>query len=180
MKDTNPSTLTLSGINTYSGGNTITAGTLKMNLDNRTDTTNYIGFGTVSIGASGTLELFNTPTGTDLATGVIGLNATSATAFTGAGTITKSGPGYIDLFSQANLSAFTGTINVNAGTLASNGGNWGTGSMTLNVLSTFDVRTGTVAVNQLTGSGTITTSFSSGNTLIVGAPAMAVPPSAVL
>ncbi len=153
-------TQVLSGVNTYTGATTINAGTLKMDLTSRTDTTSYIRLGAVSIGATGTLELFNTNSTIDNPTGVIANVVASATSFTGSGTINKTGAGYVDFFTQANLSGFTGTINVNSGTLASNGGNWGTGGMTLNIApgTVFDDRTGAVTVNRLTGSGTVQTS----------------------
>lgn len=159
--------LTLSGAttNTYTGTNTISAGTLKLNLASRTDTTNYI---RVNAAIAGTLELNNSNSSMDNVTGVIGYNATSASTITGSGIINKTGDGRINFFSTANLSGFNGTINVTGGTLGSNGGNWGVGTATLNVGTNFDVRTGTVSVNRLLGSGTIGVSHTTGGTLNVG------------
>jgi autotransporter-associated beta strand protein len=93
-------------------------------------------------------------------------------SFSGAGTILKTGAGYVRLASTASaLSGFTGTINVQAGMLGVNGGGVVSAPQaTLNVGTgaTFDLRTGGLAIDQLTGSGTVTTTFSSGGTLSVG------------
>ncbi len=89
-------TLTFSGINDYSGGTTINAGTLKMDLKRRNDNTNYIRLSANAIGASGTLELFNTNTTVHNPNAVIGFNSTNTTSFTVSKKINKTVAGYID------------------------------------------------------------------------------------
>jgi autotransporter-associated beta strand protein len=164
-------TLTLSGINTYTGGTTVSAGTLKLDLTSRLS--GNVNVGSFAIASTGTLELFNTNTAIDNPSGLL----TGPSAFTGSGVINKTGAGYLDFWNNGggaptSIKNFTGTINVQGGTLASNGGDWNTStcSMTLNLSpgTTFDVRTGSVYVDQLNGSGTITSSFNSANALFVG------------
>ena len=75
--------------------------------------------GTVAVSSSGTLALYNTNTSVDNSNGGL-LNGT----FTGSGTIDKTGAGYIDLWGWrpgASIQNFAGTINVQQGTIATNG-----------------------------------------------------------
>lgn len=89
-------TFTLTGANTYSGGTTVTAGTLEGN------TTSIQG--NVRVFVSGTL-LFTQPS-----------NGTYGGALTGAGVLTKTGAGVLTL--TGNNSVFTGDTNFNGGTIA--------------------------------------------------------------
>lgn len=157
---TGSGTQTFAGNNiNHGGGTTVNGGTLKWDLTARTGSLG----GSYGVGSNGTLEFSNTNTGIDNVTGQ--LTAT----ITGSGTINKTGTGYASIFG-GNVSGFTGTINVTDGTLASNAGNWGTGTMTLNVApgKTFDNRSNNVSVDRLTGSGTFTSTFNGSNTLTIG------------
>ena len=162
-------TTVLSGASTISGSTTISAGTLRFDLTNRTATAgNPNNLGSISVGPGGTLELYNTNTTVDNGTGFL----TAGTVVSGAGTINKTGAGYVD-FCNSSIKNFAGSINVLQGTLASNASDWSTsaGSMGLNIASgaSFDVRTGGVIVNTLNGSGTVYVSYTNGGALTVGA-----------
>ncbi|HET6248310.1 MAG TPA: autotransporter-associated beta strand repeat-containing protein, partial [Tepidisphaeraceae bacterium] len=166
VKDGASSVLTLTGINSVSNL-TVNAGTLK--LDSTFRTAANFSSGNMVVGSGGTLELYNTNATIDNGTGLL----TTGTVLSGSGTFNKTGAGYIDFWNNTSIKNFTGTINVQAGTLASNGSDWGSsiGAMALNISSGafFDVRTGSVIVNQLAGAGTVGTSYQQSVTLSVGA-----------
>ena len=156
-------TWVLSGANTYTGGTTVSAGTLRVDLTSRTGTINPLG--TYTIGAGGTLNLLNTNTATDT-------TLIQNTAFSGAGTITKTGAGYLTLHTGSSVANFTGTIDIQGGTLSFN--NMGTGAssgrMAVNVGSgaTLDDRFNSVlTLDKLTGTGTVTVS-NTASTLSIG------------
>lgn len=176
-------TLTLSGGNTFTGAVNANAGTLVIKATSNADWAMPGSGNTIASGATmqidfsaqtsgnrqttirpttvnGTLDLTNTFLALD------GNYSNSAT-FTGAGTIKKSGTGYYGLFGGASISGFTGLVDVQQGVLGSNNnGTWATATntMKLNVGSgaAFDVRTGSVTVGELTGSGRIGTTHTGG------------------
>lgn len=156
-------TVVLSGVNTYSGSTTVSAGTLKLDMAARSSA---VQFGAISVATGATLELYNTNTTVD------NVLVTGTTNITGSGTVTKTGAGYIGLWNDTDtIKDFTGLVDVQVGTLGSNGNGWqnSAGLMDLNVASAafFDMRTQNVKINRLTGSGTIYSSFSA-PTLILG------------
>ena len=89
-------TFTITGANTYSGGTTVNNGTLAGNSTSLQ--------GNILVNVPGIL-LFNQTA-----------NGTYAGALTGAGTFTKAGAGVLTL--SGNNSGFTGTSNLNGGTIA--------------------------------------------------------------
>ena len=101
-------TLVLGGSNTYDSGTTINTGTLE--ITNSTGTTsNGLGVGAVSTGASGTLWLA-------AASSASGTNLTySANTITGTGTLKISAPNAAasTAIVPGDLSGFTGTIDIN-------------------------------------------------------------------
>ena len=104
-------TFTLTGVNTYSGGTTVAAGTLEGNTVSLQ--------GNVAIAAPGTL-LFTQPT-----------NGTFAGNLTGAGALTKAGAGVLTL--SGTNSGMTGITNLNGGTIAiGSAANIGAGNLAFN------------------------------------------------
>ena len=167
----------------YTGSTTVSGGTLNLvsttgwaspstinGGELRVDTTrpgNNYGLGTFTVNPAGTLELFGSGTSVDINNYFSG-----STTLTGAGTINKTGAGYVDFAGGASIKNFAGQINVQAGCLATNGSDWNAsaGSMNLFVNSgaIFDIRTGSAVVNQLSGSGTVGTTYTQTPTLTIG------------
>ena len=161
--------LTLSGNNSsYAGSTTVNNGTLALDLRSRANNVN-VNLGVCDVGSGGTLELNNSGAETNYLTRCVLLAA--GTLFTGSGTITKTGTGIIDIFDGASINDFTGLFDVKEGILADQSGSWMAGAMSLNVAAGafFDLRTSNVAVNRLTGSGTIACSWANPLVLTVGA-----------
>jgi fibronectin-binding autotransporter adhesin len=164
---TGPGTQTLGGttVNAYNGGTTVTGGTLVLDLSGRTG--QPIGLPTAyTTGASGTLAFSNTNTGVD---NTLLTNVTLA----GSGTISKTGAGYLTLWTGCSFATFTGTMSVLQGTLAANnmGAGATSGSMTLNIASgaTFDDRyNSTLVIDKLTGAGTLSHSYTDNLTVSIG------------
>ena len=159
--------LTLAVPSTYTGGTTVSNGTLKLDLTSRSTTT-PLNLGAYSVGASGNLELYTTG---PLGYGTCALFS-GGTTITGTGTLTKTGTGWVDLWVGSSIVNFTGHIDVQEGLLA-NQTDWSTsaGQITVNVASgaTLDARIGSIIVDQLTGLGTVLVSFTGGGPVVVGA-----------
>ena len=158
-------TLTLSGDNTYTGGTTVSAGTLQLGAANRLADT-----GGVSLASGTTFNLggFAETVGdvtVDVATisnGTLTANSIAATSsgtisaiLAGSGTLTKTGNGTLTLSGANTLS---GNIAVNGGTLASSN-SLGTSAISVGANGTLSLSRGTLSnsfANTLSGSGAIT------------------------
>jgi autotransporter-associated beta strand protein len=140
-------------------------GTLKLDLAGRTGNG---GIGTFDVSIGAILNLDNTNTILGGASEFYPANF----ILTGDGTLSKTNIGSIDFWTGSDLTGFTGTVDVQEGALRINNiGSGGTmGSATLNIASgaTFDVRyNASLAVDQLTGSGTLDQTFDGGSGLSV-------------
>lgn len=161
--------LALTAANSYTGGTTVNGGTLKLDLTARSNNT-ALNLGTLNVNASGTLELYDNAAANYGATALF----SAGTALTGAGIITKTGTGIVDLWNNTVIKNFTGLIDIQQGVLANQtSSDWSTsaGAMSLNVASGayFDLRTDSAVIDKLTGSGTIASSYNAGMRLTVGA-----------
>jgi autotransporter-associated beta strand protein len=150
-------TLTLSGINSYTGGTSINDGTLSLDLSARSGGISNLG--AFTSGASGNLEIHS---GSNAGVDSSGLDGNAS--FTGTGTITKTGTGYLGLFfngsaSNEGVKNFAGLIDIQEGALGNNSPGWGSGAgaMDLNIAAgaLFDMRTQNVNIDALSGEGTI-------------------------
>jgi fibronectin-binding autotransporter adhesin len=149
-------TLILAGTNNYSGGTTISSGTLQIGVGGTTGT---LGGGTVA--TTGATLAFNR-----------GDNITVSNLLTGTGAVNKYGNGVVTLTSTST--GYTGTINVLAGTLQigdGTSGSKGSGAITLNGTATINFNEaagGTQANGALTfssGDGNVQSTYGgSGNT----------------
>ncbi|MCX6875910.1 MAG: autotransporter-associated beta strand repeat-containing protein, partial [Verrucomicrobia bacterium] len=157
-------TLTLSGINNYSGGTNVNAGKLTLDLSARSG---GMQVGTFAIGASGTLEIAG---GTN--TGVDNKGFEQNSVFTGTGTITKTGIGYFGLFVPVGFRDFAGLIDIQQGVLGNNSAGWGSGAglMDLNITAGafLDMRTQNIKIDALSGGGTIEKTYTPALTLSLG------------
>ena len=157
-------TLTLSGINNYSGGTSVNAGKLTLDLSARSG---GMDVGTFAIGASGTLEIAD---GTN--TNVDNKGFEQNSVFTGTGTITKTGIGYFGLFVNVGFRDFAGLIDIQQGVLGNNSSGWGSGAgaMDLNIAAgaALDMRTQNINIDALSGAGTIEKTHTPALTLSLG------------
>ena len=158
-------TLTLSGDNTYTGGTTVSAGTLQLGAANRLADT-----GAVSLASGTTFNLGGfadtvgdvTVDAATISNGTLTANSIAATSsgtisaiLAGSGTLTKTGNGTLTLSGANTLS---GNIVVNGGTLAS-GTALGTSAISVGANGTLSLSRGTLSnslANTLSGSGAIT------------------------
>ena len=114
-------TLTLGASNSYSGGTTLVAGTL--NITNA----GAPGGGAISFTGNSTLQasvatsMVNAVSVASGVTGTLATNGNNTTlsgAITGAGSLTKTGSGTLNISGGGPSNTLAGTININAGTLA--------------------------------------------------------------
>ena len=157
-------TLTLSGINNYSGGTTVSAGKLTLDVSARSG---GMQVGTFAIGATGTVEIAG---GSN--TGVDNKGFEQNSVFTGTGTITKTGIGYFGLFLPVGFKDFAGLIDIQQGVLGNNSAGWGSGAglMDLNITAGafLDMRTQNIKIDALSGAGTIEKTYVPALTLSLG------------
>jgi len=117
-------TLALAATNTYTGGTTVTAGTLSIGNGATSGTLGSSGAGDVAVGASGTLN-FNHGSGT----------VTYSGTMSGSGALTKTTSTGIDVLT-GNNSGFTGTVTITTGELRAGHSNaLGTGAGVISVAS---------------------------------------------
>lgn len=149
--------LTLGGVNTYTTGTTVTAGTLVLANNSA------LGAGAVSI-TGGTLDLGGrtianavTVNGGSLTGGTIDLAQTTISAgtvsanLTGSTSYTKAGAGAVTL---SGNNTYTGSTVVNAGTLTAGSNKaFSTGTLTVNVGATLGVGAGVTLANNITLNG---------------------------
>lgn len=152
--------LVLSGNNSYSGGTTVSVGALKLELGPKSGNA---ALGSFSVQSGATLNLDNTNT-------TVGNYYPQSFVLSGEGTLTKTNTGSIDFWSGSNLTAFTGTVDVQEGSLRVNniGASANMGQATLNIAAgaTFDVRyNASLSVDKLTGSGILDQSSNFGGGL---------------
>lgn len=133
-------TLILEGVNTYTGGTTVSAGTLQLGTGG---SSGELGFGTVTL-QSGTVLALNRNDRVEITQNI-----------TGAGSLQQNGPGKTILSGGNN---FTGSTMVNAGILQITSANALQGTTNLSVLSgaTFSYRPGgasTLTIAAVSGTG---------------------------
>jgi len=165
---TGTGSVTLSGANTFTGGLTVSAGTLATSAANRLVATAapVVASGaTLSLGGDQTLAVVTGSGALDLAAGTLTVGSTTgefAGALTGAGSLLKSGAGTLTLSGASP--DYTGAVTVSGGTLLlDNNGALNTNvDLTLNSGATLNVAAGrTVPVKSFTlTSGTLTGSGS--------------------
>ena len=149
LNKTGAGTLTLTGANTYSGGTTISAGTLKVTNGGALGS----GSANVAIGSAGALT-FDTGGGSYLLNGTT-ITGTGTMNVTGGNTLVFGGGGPVNV----NLSAGA-QINLQSGYLESSSsfeGLWTNNQASLDVASgaVFGLKGNQVVVDALTGSGTV-------------------------
>src|SRR5262249_13587802 len=160
--------LTLSGLNTYSGGTRLDAGTLAVGADTA------LGTGTLPIAsrtprqaAANGLTLANTltRTGTDTTDAQANVMALSG-SIGGTGGLAKIGTGTLKV-SGANT--YSGATTVTAGTLQAGAANTFSAASAFTVGAFLDVNGFNQTIGSLAGAGTVTNSGAGAATLTVGA-----------
>ena len=154
---TGTGTLTFLAGHNFNGNTTINAGTLVL-----TDNAAWYSSPTITVGASGTLELNSTNTTLD--------HWVLYNILAGTGVINKTGVGWIQ---SAVNNTFSGTFNITAGVFGSafTSGDWSNFSADVNISSgaLLDLRGWNVTVGSLSGAGKVGSTWWSLATLTIGA-----------
>ncbi len=169
LTKTGAGTLTLGGVNTYTGATNINAGTLALNAAGTIAASSGVANnGAFTIAASKTIDSM-TGTGNTVLGGTLTIGDASNTSsayggvISGAGGITKAGTGTLTL-SGANT--YTGVTTINAGTLQANGGNAIGDSSSVTAASGATLALGaSETIGSLAGAGNVTLGA---NTLTAG------------
>ncbi|MFC6877766.1 beta strand repeat-containing protein, partial [Flavobacterium myungsuense] len=153
-------TLFLSGLNTYTGAVTVSAGTLLANTIANASTTSSLGTGAgtaaISIGASGTLAYSGSGNTSSRAITLTGSGATINASGTGALTLSGgiTGNTFNLILTGTGNATQSGVINTTTGTVTKNG----TGTWVLSGTNTFtgatNVNAGTLNIQNAQGTGT--------------------------
>lgn len=167
---TGSGTMTVTAANTYTGGTSVSQGTLRLGANDRLASTGSLfifGGATFDLaGFSQTVGAFSGPGTAAIGTGSLtfgnNLDRTFQGFITGSGSFIKQGTGSFTM--TANNSAYTGTTTVNNGLLAVNG-NLSNSATTVNANGTLG---GTGTVGQTTVNGTIAPGNSIGTLNING------------
>ena len=133
--------LTLTGVNSFSGGTTISAGTLIGNSRS---------FGSGAIVNNAALVLDQTT------------DASFASVISGTGSLTKSGTGALTL---TGINSFSGGTTISAGTLIGNVESFGTGAIVNNASLVFDQTSDASFASVISGTGSLTKSGAGSLTL---------------
>jgi autotransporter-associated beta strand protein len=175
VQQNGPSTLTLTGVNTYIGGTVLNAGTLSISEDwNLGAATGGLTFngGTLQYSTSGALVLsatraitLNSAGGTfDVANGAPFNVLAISSAIGGLGGLTKIGPGTLAL---SGINSYSGSTNINAGTLEADGANSIPSTSAVIVANGAALGLGNdVTIGSLAGSGRVFSPISSGNVML--------------
>ena len=164
-------TLTLSGVNTYSGGTTIEGGTLQVSADNNLGKPSSL---TLNGGTLETTATFSTGRLISLGTGGGTFDVDGGTTLTingistimgSTGGLTKTGAGTLVL--AALPQAYGGPTNIDAGTLEPGGSNLfsGISAFSVNANGTLDLHGFSNAIHSLSGAGLVTNNGASAATL---------------
>jgi len=168
--------LALNAANSFAGGATISAGTVAIGNNNALDTgtLTFSGAGTLRVGAA-TLALGNTTLTLNAAATVdtFANMLTISGVIGGSGNLTKTGAGTLIL---SGPNTYTGGTTINGGTLALSGDNRLNiaGTLSFSANSTFDVRTSSQTLANVTVSDNFTGTVVGGGTLSLGANSLAV------
>jgi fibronectin-binding autotransporter adhesin len=149
--------------------------TLRLDTTNQSSAGSKQAIGTITVNAGGTLELLTVASGGSQPSI---WQRNGASTLIGDGTLVKSGSGMQGIAwtatSVSNIAQFNGAIQVDEGRLIFDPGNTsavGSGNNDVSVASgaELDVRTGTLAIDELDGAGTVLNSNGTGsNTLSLG------------
>ena len=150
-------TVTFSGAASYTGTTTINAGTLVLS-----QVTSFAS-STTTVNSPGILELTSTNTGVD--------NWRLNTVLAGAGTINKTGSGWIQTLT--NVHTFSGTFNIQVGTFGASflNSDWSgiTADFNISAGALLDARGQAITIGSLSGAGSVGTTWTTAATVNVGA-----------
>jgi autotransporter-associated beta strand protein len=156
---TGTGTMVLSNANTYSGGTSITTGTLQVTNTNTNTSDSATGIGAVTVGSGGTLKGSATA-GQGFITGTVGVNSGAELLATGGATLTLGGltlnTGSLSTF-QLGSDTSTSLVNITGNNLFSLAG-----ASTIDIINTGSMAAGTYHLFDYTG-----TAFANLNNLVL-------------